>query len=58
MWYPDTEKGGTPSVRGTLTRLDATEYRDVVHNWPIHDFIIWAEESRVMEKFKDFWEDT
>ena len=56
-WYPEAEKGDIISVRATLTKLDPTEYREIVHEWPIRDFIIWSEESRVRDVFQDMTED-
>lgn len=58
MWYPKKgQDDSVPSLRASLTGLDPDQYHEVVYDWPIDDFIIWAEESRVMEEFRDMFDD-
>lgn len=57
-YYP--EAAGKPPVAGlraSLTRLDPSEYRELVYEWPLEDLLIWAEESRVQHSFDEL-EDT
>jgi len=58
LFYPDSDSDDVPSIRATLTKLDPTEYREIVYNWALNEFIIWAEESRVMSEFRDLLDDS
>ena len=54
IWYP-TQNGDrdTTSVLAELTKLDPDVYREVVYEWPLGDFLIWLERSRVRSVFDD-----
>lgn len=53
MWYPAGSGGDVSSPRAELTRLDPSQYREIVYEWPFGDFIIWMEESRVRSEFDE-----
>jgi len=53
FWYPDPEEGDSTSPRAELTRLDPSEYREIVYGWRISDFIVWLEENRVRDAFEE-----
>lgn len=53
FWYPDAEQGDPVSPRAELTRLDPSQYREVVYDWRLSDVMVWMEESRVRDAFED-----
>jgi hypothetical protein len=53
MWYPSSEGGDLRSPIAELTGLRPDVYREVLKEWPLKDFLIWLERSRVRRAFDD-----
>lgn len=45
------------ALRAELTRLDPSEYHEVVCEWRVSQLLIYLEESRVRSEFDDMEDD-